>query len=174
MQNIPKRYADVKYEDVRQDIKASFESMKDTRRGIYIHGEVGTGKTHIMYALLKETEIKHKVVTLAKNTVELLRSIQSDFSRPWDQKMKEEDHVRDFKGLLFLDDVGVEKSTEWTLETFYLILNARYNDVLPTIFTSNLSPANLSEKWGDRIASRIIGSCDVFRLEGEDRRLINN
>ena len=94
-----------------------------------------------------------------------------DFDRPWNMKLKEEEKIMDFKGLLFIDDIGAEKMTEWVAETFYLILNYRYNEMLPTIFTSNLSPSELAERIGDRIVSRIIGSSDVIKLDGEDRRL---
>jgi DNA replication protein DnaC len=43
--------------------------------------------------------------------------------------------------------------------------------VYPIIFTSNLSPEKMVEKFGDRIVSRIIGSCDVVELTGNDRRI---
>ena len=46
-----KRYQDVKYEDVREDIRALFETMRETKRGIYIWGGIGSGKTHALYAL---------------------------------------------------------------------------------------------------------------------------
>jgi DNA replication protein DnaC len=43
--------------------------------------------------------------------------------------------------------------------------------MLPIIFTSNLEPSKLVEKYGDRIVSRIIGSCDVVELKGDDKRI---
>jgi len=168
---VPERYKNVKYEDVRDDLRSLFEGMRESRKGIYIWGGVGSGKTHTLYALLNETPKIHKVVSMIRNTTELLRDIRMDFDRPWDMKKKEEETIMSFRGILFIDDIGAEKMTEWVAETFYLILNHRYNDELPTIFTSNLSPAELSEKLGDRIASRIVGSCDVVKLDGEDRRL---
>ena len=168
---LPKRYEEVKYEDVREDIRTLFEGMKDSRKGIYIWGGVGSGKTHTLYALKEKTPELLKVVSMLKNTTELLRDIRTDFEKPYAEKAREEEKIVDFKGVLFIDDIGAEKMTEWVAETFYLILNHRYNEMIPTIFTSNLSPAELSEKLGDRIVSRIVGSCDVVKLDGEDRRL---
>lgn len=168
---LPKRYEGVKYEDVREDIRVLFEKMKDTRKGIYIWGGIGSGKTHTIYALKEKTSEALKVVSMLRNTTELLRDIRTDFDRPWNMKLKEEETIMDLKGLLFIDDIGAEKMTEWVAETFYLILNHRYNEMLPTIFTSNFPPDQLAERIGDRIVSRIIGSSDVVKLDGEDRRL---
>jgi len=40
-----------------------------------------------------------------------------------------------------------------------------------TVFTSNLSVAEVAERLGDRIASRIVGMGCVLHLDGKDRRL---
>ena len=48
--SIPERYKDAKYEDVPEQIRKLFESMRETRRGIYIHGAVGTGKSALTSA----------------------------------------------------------------------------------------------------------------------------
>jgi DNA replication protein DnaC len=42
---------------------------------------------------------------------------------------------------------------------------------LDTIITSNLTLEEVSEKVGDRIASRIAGMCKVIELKGIDRRV---
>ena len=51
---IPNRYENVKFEDVPENIKAFYYRIRPDRKGIYIHGGVGTGKTHILYALWKK------------------------------------------------------------------------------------------------------------------------
>ena len=38
--------------------------------------------------------------------------------------------------LLVLDDLGAEKPSEWVEETMNLIVNTRYNEKRPTIFTT--------------------------------------
>ena len=40
-------------------------------------------------------------------------------------------------GLLVLDDLGKEKTSEWVEETLNLVVNTRYNHQRATIFTSN-------------------------------------
>lgn len=71
--------------------------------------------------------------------------------------------------LLLLDDIGVERGTQWTQERLYDLLNTRYNNCKCTLFTSNLSPLELEDKLGTRIASRIKSS-KVLELKGVDRR----
>ena len=40
--------------------------------------------------------------------------------------------------LLVLDDLGAEKTSEWVQETLGLVVNTRYSERRPTIFTTNL------------------------------------
>lgn len=177
---IPERYKNVKYEDVPKEIQMLFESIPQTRRGIYIHGAVGTGKTHIAYALKQKWDRPEQQLDDGRyvpgrysrfyNMTELLREIRLDFDRKVDKKEYDQDLLEDAK-LAILDDLGAEKVTDWVAETLYLIVNKRYNDCIPTIFTSNLPIAELGNRIGDRTASRIVESCDIVELVGVDRRV---
>lgn len=100
-----------------------------------------------------------------------MRDIRDDYGLDDFQKKHVYRSVMDFKGILILDDVGAEKLTDWVAETFYLIVNKRYNEMLPTIFSSNLAVGELAEMLGDRTASRIVEMCDIIKIDGEDRRL---
>jgi DNA replication protein DnaC len=171
---IPARYQKAKYEEVPEKIKNLFEAMKTSRKGIYLHGAVGTGKTHLVFGLYSAAGEVLGVKTMFRNTSELLRSIRLDFDRNGSDKERAEEAVMDFKGLLFLDDLGAEKMTEWVAETFYLIVNRRYNEMLPTVITSNLPVAELAERIGDRTVSRIVEMCDVVEISGKDDRRIKN
>ena len=187
----PARYKEAKYEEVPQQIRDLFEKIPETRKGLFIHGDVGTGKTHIAYALKDAWErpvertranlhegIQEKYMhtrrALFWNTTELLRSIKGDFDRQPAEKERAEERIMEHQGLLFLDDVGSERMSEWVAETFYLIINSRYNRMLPTIYTSNFGVADLAERIGDRTVSRIVGSSDVVELQGADRRITSN
>ena len=77
----------------------------------------------------------------------------------------------DNKSLLILDDIGVERVSDFVLETLYRVINYRYVNMLPTIFTSNLNIQELADKIGDRSVSRIVEMCGVVELTGSDRRL---
>jgi DNA replication protein DnaC len=158
---IPQRFAEATYDKVPQHIKDIFEKMRESRKGIYLHGGVGTGKTFIAYALLREWEdqrskeneqrdqavqesIKSGVVSdTAKvrvpavfwNSTRLLFDLRSEFKRNSEETSKE---LIERNNLLFLDDLGAEKVTEWVEEVMYLTVNTRYERNVPMIITSNL------------------------------------
>lgn len=72
--------------------------------------------------------------------------------------------------LLIVDDVGAEKTTDFVLQSAYLLFNMREQAELPTYGTSNLSIQEIRKKLDDRIASRIEGMCDVLAVDGQDHR----
>lgn len=71
--------------------------------------------------------------------------------------------------LLILDDLGAEKPSEWVCERLYDILNTRYSESRPTIFTSNLQPEQIGDRLGARIQSRVCSGI-VVEIKGGDRR----
>lgn len=166
---IPPRFANSAYEDVPENIRTKFESMRQTKKGLYIFGDVGIGKTHIAYALHKNAP-KAGVRTRFWNTVDLYRDIREEISRDRYSKEHPVESAMDYSGILILDDVGVEKATDFVVESFYLIVNRRYNEMRPMIVTSNYSLDQLADRVGDRIPSRLSECCDVIKLTGNDRR----
>ena len=171
---IPKRFEDAKFEDIPENIKGLVIKIIDSRKGIYIFGSCGTGKTHIAYACTKYFD-ENKLKNWLLNMPELLKLLKDDFRE--ENKLIAPDNtnlskILNYRGLLIIDDIGSEKITEWVEETLYAIVNKRYEDVIPTIFTSNLSPEELTKKYGDRIVSRVVGSCDVVELTGKDKRVL--
>lgn len=167
----PKRYEDTSWDDVPKNIQEYINNIKQTRKGLYIHGGYGTGKTHTAWAIkehLDEVPLKCRML----NVTELMSDIKADFDRsPYDKKRWEQD-LTEYNGVLILDDIGAERLSDYVVEVFYLIINKRYNEMLPIIFTSNLTLGSLAEKVGERIASRIIEMCDVVELGGEDKRIL--
>lgn len=171
---IPKRYENAKWADVPERAKAPIiDVLKGESGGLYIHGAVGCGKTHLVYGI-QDFLREHQYSAIIWNVPELLHEIKQDFNR--DEKR---DPMADFSGEtasvfrrpLILDDIGVEKPSEFAVETLYLIVNDRYNNLMPTIFTSNCSLGELAERIGERTASRIAEMCQIVELTGEDRRL---
>ena len=141
--------------------------MKETRRGMYIWGPVGTGKTYAAYAIMKrlgEIGIRATLYT----SPDLMDKLRDDFQHKDSYNL---DRLLENRGVLIIDDLGAEKATEWVVEMLHRIIDKRYREVLPTIVTSNSSLDELSERVGDRIPSRLAEACDIVKLEGDDRRL---
>ena len=166
----PKRFEHAKWDDVPLGIKDLVNKFKASRRGIFITGKAGTGKTHLAYAIANYCAEEIAPV-LFWNIPELLKNIRDDYGQRLENKSGEFRKLMESRDLLVLDDLGAEKMTEWVEETFYIIINNRYEEMLPTIITSNLTLDELSTRLNDRIVSRIAGMCDVFELKGKDRRI---
>lgn len=166
---IPKRYEEAKWDDVPASVQEGIKSAIADKKGVYLHGPVGCGKTHVMYAFAKHWEVSGGKPMKVWNVTELIHAIQRDFDSK--EKLRPELDLQEEDGPIILDDLGAEKMTEWVQQELYLILNRRYNNMAMTFITSNLSPTELEKKIGDRITSRIIGTCEVIALDGEDKRI---
>lgn len=135
-------------------------------QNLVIVGPVGTGKTHAGFAAARVVFGEGESVAYYP-VGELLRALH------WEEAdssavMKRACSI----GLLFLDDLGVERSNDWAQDQLYDIINARWSNDLPMIVTSNLEPDDLREHLGKqgRSYSRLRDNAIGVRLGGDDRR----
>lgn len=151
----------------------SLLSFKNDNKGLFLTGSVGSGKTiYAAHLLMESFTFKSAYKSRLFVTVpELLQRLRSSYS---DKSDMEKQIVENYSmaELLIMDDLGVEKTTDWVFQILYLILNYRYEHLLPTVFTSNLSLEELTVKFGDaRIPSRISAMCEVRVFDGESLRI---
>ena len=69
--------------------------------------------------------------------------------------------------LLVLDDLGAERTSEWVQETLGLVVNTRYNERRPTIFTSNL--VDSPDSTDPAIVHLPAGGADPLAADGDVR-----
>jgi DNA replication protein DnaC len=180
---IPRRYRGVSFErppvsdmarsapdqirSVRRYVQA-IEQNLDCGRGLWIQGDVGTGKTTLAMLVSKAALDAGRSVAIYSlpRLLNLLR-----------ESMDSEKGMVDFMDrltavdLLHLDDLGAENSSDWVLEQLYSIVNARYEAEQAIVATTNLMPDELSERLGARTVSRLVEICgDLLPLFGEDKR----
>ena len=75
--------------------------------------------------------------------------------------------------LVLIDDFGIERQSEYTLEQIYNLIDARYKSGKPTIITTNLTPDQLNHPQNmatRRIYDRITGMCCPMLFEGQSQR----
>ena len=140
---------------------------KDTQGGLMFVGNVGTGKTHLAVSILKvalDKGISGAIVVVPK-LLEEIRQAYGD--QEADQRLAQRAREKHF---LVLDDLGVEKPTDWVREQLYLLVNHRYEHLLPTICTSNLGLAGMERNIGKRTVDRLIEMCLIIPFTGESRR----
>ncbi|CAB3783315.1 ATP-binding protein [Pararobbsia alpina] len=130
-----------------------------------MHGKVGTGKSHLCVAAINAVIEKHSPMYM-----EVPRIVQR-VSATWrrDSSESESDVVRNLTtvGLLVIDEIGVQRGTEFEQTIMTDILNARYSNHMPTILATNYNKPNLDAVLGDRIADRLreVGKRVIFDWE---------
>ncbi len=142
----------------------------------YFWGKIGSGKTiHAVFMMLTERKNNFLYKTVGKSIFITIPELLLEFKSSYDdKKITEKELVEKYSGvdLLVLDDFGVEKTTDWSFQLLYIIINRRYEGMKKTIFTSNLSLKELSEKLGDdRIPSRIQQMCKIVKSKNINYRV---
>ena len=159
-----------KMSEVLRDAKDYVATFDNKKNNLLLIGTTGTGKTHI------STAIARKLIEKGYDVIyDSIHNIISDFE---DDKFKSGYSYTEQKSakylecdILIIDDLGTEFSNQFTTSCLYNLLNTRINQGKATIISTNLSGTELSEKYDDRIYSRIVGKSEIIRFEGNDQRL---
>lgn len=168
--HIPPKYHSASLSDFGESKETVFRQFcADPAKQLLLTGECGTGKTRALYAILIHS---HENGTPCELHVvpDLVKHLQVACSVDTQAEHKEIKRLAGYRGILFLDDLGAEKVTQFVLQDLYLIISEREKWDRPTVVTSNLSLQEIAEKMDDRIASRLAGGA-VLQLGGEDYRL---
>jgi DNA replication protein DnaC len=154
-------------------------------------GPSGVGKTHLAVAALKEL-LRRGHQGMFCDYRELLKEIQASYNPQSEStEMKILEPIRNVE-ILVLDDLGASKPSAWVLDIIGLVLNARYNERLVTILTTNYfderpatEPAprlpngdrvkvvredSLEDRIGARMRSRLYEMCRTVELFAPDFR----
>ena len=147
---------------------SQWEKAKEQNLGLLLWGGVGTGKTYIA-ACIANALIEQKVPVLMTNFSKVLNQMGAMYS---EDRYK---YISDFSKfpLLIIDDLGVERSTEYVREQIFAIIDERYKANLPLIVTTNLTIDELSDPKDvadARIYSRLLEMCAPIQIRGSDRR----
>lgn len=148
-----------------------------TDKGLFIFGKVGSGKTIFsLFLLIKYIREKH----IENNDLnEFLFITSNEFFLLLRKAQAKKIEMDEFDVLdkycnvdvLVLDDFGIEKTSDWTFQMLYQLINYRHLHEKKTIITSNFSLEQLTEKLGDdRIPSRIQSMCEIVEKTGIDFR----
>jgi DNA replication protein DnaC len=147
-------------------------------RGMWLMGGTGTGKTTLGMLVAKTVLAAGRTVAIYF-TPKLLTQIRQTY-----QATNSEDAYEAFfrrltsVDLLYIDDLGSERHTDWVVEQLYALVNERYENRRSMLVTSNADgdvdtgQRRLEEQIGSRTVSRLIEICgDPLPLFGPDQRV---
>jgi DNA replication protein DnaC len=138
-------------------------------RGLWLYGDVGTGKTTLAMLVSKtalEAGRSVAIYSLPRLLAEIRDTFEEGSRRSYTDLLDRLAEV----DLLHVDDVGTEKTSAWVLEQLYAIVNARYEDQRSIVLTTNLDREQLAEQINPRTVSRLEEMCEELPLFGSDHR----
>lgn len=146
----------------------NWKKVKAENLGLLLWGDVGTGKSFLA-ACIANALLEKGVPVLMTNFSKILNQMGAMYS---DERYR---YIASFNrfSLLIIDDLGIERNTEYALEQVYAVVDERYKAGLPLIITTNLTISQLrnpEDVAHARIYSRVLEMCTPVHVPGQDRR----
>ena len=162
--------ANEKISDICKRYVENFPKMKSKGKGLMFLGGFGTGKTFLA-ACIANALLDEGFSVLMTNFPRLVNTIHG----MREGKQEYIDSLNKYS-LLIIDDLGVERQSEYVAEIVQNIVDSRYRAGLPVVITTNLSPKDFTETQDiakSRLYSRIAEMCLPLIVKGVDRRKAN-
>ncbi|MCM1158315.1 MAG: ATP-binding protein [Bacteroidales bacterium] len=152
--------------------KSFVEEFDQNGGNLLFYGETGLGKTYLSNCIAKALlDTQHTV--LYQTAVHLFENVLSDVI------MKKENHPESREtyrylyscDLLIIDDLGTEFTNSFVSSELYDILNTRMREKRSTLISTNLNLKEMTERYSDRITTRIFAEYKVYHFYGDNIRL---
>lgn len=181
---IGKRYRRCSFESITpdtlpEDVNTAYEAakvyasnfleMKKNGRGFILAGSVGKMKTTIAVCIARAVLEQGKSVyfipmaELLDRIVVMAKAKDNTEYRQFDNKIR---HT----SLLILDDAGMEYPSGWVLNKVDAIITNRYNEMMPVVMTTNLTPEQMRGRYMERIYDRLKQTSELYVMSGESMR----
>ena len=145
-----------------------WDEFKKDSMGLLLWGPVGTGKSFIA-GCIANALLDQGVPVMMTNFARLLNRLTDMYAGDRNAYI---DSFNSFP-LLIIDDLGVERNSEFAREQVFSVIDSRYRSQLPMIVTTNLTPKemkNPADLSRARIYDRVLERCTPIRVDNQNIR----
>ena len=148
-----------------------WEELRKNATGLLLWGDVGTGKSFIA-GCIANALLDKGVPVIMTNFARLLNKLTDMYAGDRNA------YIDSFKRypLMIIDDLGVERNSEFAREQVFSVIDSRYRSQLPMIVTTNLSLEELKDTTDlskARIYGRVLERCLPIRVNEQNIRELN-
>ena len=157
----------IEAEKASRNLVANFEFEHGN---ILFKGTAGTGKSYLSNCIANAL-IQKGYAVIYFSAVSLFEKISSyKFGK---DKNSMDNPLQDIYtcDLLVIDDLGSELTNQFVCQELFTIVNERHLRNKSTVISTNLDYSEISQRYTERIFSRIYSYYDVFDLSGNDIRV---
>lgn len=155
--------------DLARKYVQEWDEMQKKNIGYVIMGPVGTGKSFFA-GCIANALMEQGISVMMTNFSRIL----NELTKPYADKNQIISNLVSYP-LLIIDDLGIERNSEFALEMIYNVIDRRYCTKKPLIVTTNLSYQDMMRSDQDmehqRIYSRLMEMCLPVIYKGSDQRM---
>lgn len=137
---------------------------------LVLTGGPGTGKTHLACAVANAVMPGYLASCKFGTVATILRYIKDTYRKDSDRSEQDAIDALIRPDLLILDEVGVQVGSEHEKLLMFEVLNARYQELRPTILISNLAAGELEQFMGQRVMDRYRECGSVLAFDWDSYR----
>ncbi len=137
-------------------------------KNLFLSGAPGLGKTFLSACIARAVSEQGRSVVYTSAADAFAQFEDRKFTRDTDAR----DETRRYLtcDLLILDDLGCELTTQFVQSALYTLINTRLISGLHTVISSNLSMAEIAQRYSPQSASRLAGEYHELHFAGQDIR----
>ena len=157
-------------------IQCNIEKFVSTGSNLYIHSPIsGNGKTEWAIRLLQsyigqiwsKSDLRCRVLFI--NVPRYLLALKESITTPSEYVNHIKKNIFDADIVVF-DEIGIKAATMFEFENLLNFINTRIDLGKSNIYTSNLNAAELNDRLGSRLYSRILHMSVDIEFHGADKR----
>ena len=165
-----KHFLDLVARYFTQDISFETDTGGELRKGLFIHGPCGTGKSSV-FDIIRNLCLEYNLMQYWFSNVSV-HDVVTEFNKHGEQVVEKYS-----RGTVHFDDLGTEKMVQlWGIKENLLtrILQIRYNNFkdrgTKTFVTTNHSLQDFKKIYGVQVYDRIFEMFNIMELGGKSRR----